>query len=107
MPKIGRGNYFPTQMFEDLTPEEVPHIPKHIDGFVFYKVKTDYNNWTKKTSDLRYFNMRTSSKSGYHGYRKIGKCEGSWVCKNPNCAFKSTSHNHQPNHINWKGVHGN
>ena len=107
MPKIGRGNYFPTQMFEDLTPEEVPHIPKHIDGFVFYKVKTDYNNWTKKTSDLRYFNMRTSSKSGYHGYRKIGKCEGSWVCKNPNCAFKSTSHNHQPNHINWKGVRGN
>ena len=51
--------------------------------------------------------MHTSSKSGYHGYQKIGKCEDSWVCKNPNCAFKSTSYQHQPNHINWKGIHGN
>ena len=84
VPRIGRGNYFPTQMFDDLTPEQVPVIPKYIDGFTFYRVKTDYSNWTRKTSDLRYFNMHTSSKSGYHGYQKIGKCEGSWVCKNPN-----------------------
>ena len=107
VPRIGRENYFLTQMFDDLTPEQVPVIPKYIDGFAFYKVKSDYSNWTRKTSDLRYFNMHTSSKSGYYGYRKIGRCEGSWVCKNPNCAFKSTSYQHQPNHINWKGIHGN
>ena len=104
---IGRGNYFPTQMFDDLTPEDVPVIPKYINGFAFYRVKTDYNNWTWKTSDLRYFNMHTSSKSGYHGYCKLGKCEGSWVCKNPHCAFKSASYQHQPNLINWKGICGN
>ena len=51
--------------------------------------------------------MHTSLKRGYHGYHKIGRCEGSWVCKNPNCAFKSTSFQHQPNHINWKGVCSN
>ena len=27
--------------------------------------------------------------------------------QNPNCAFKSTSYQHQPNHINWKGICGN
>ena len=36
-------------MFDDLTPEEVPIIPRYIDGFAFYKVKTDYSNWTRKT----------------------------------------------------------
>ena len=50
--------------------------------------------------------MMTSSKSGYHGYRKIGKCEGSWVCNNPQCSFKLTSFNNQPNRINWKSVRG-
>ena len=107
VPRIGRGNYFPTQMFDDLTPEHVPVIPRYIDGFAFYKVKTDYRNWTRKTSDLRYFKMHTNLKSGYHGHWKIGKCKGSWVCKNPNCAFKSTLYQHQPNHINRKGIHGN
>ena len=87
-------------MFDDLFPQQVQVIPKYIDGFAFNQVKTDYSNWTRKTSDLRYFNMHTSSKSGYYGYRKIGKCEGSWVCKNLNCAFKSTSHR-------LEGIHGN
>ena len=52
VPTIGRGNYFPTQMCDDLTPEDVPLILKYIDGFALYKVKTDYKNWTRKTSDL-------------------------------------------------------
>ena len=71
VPTIGRGNYFPTQMFDDLTPEQVQVIRKYIDGFVFYKVKTYYSNWTRKRSVLRYFNMCRSSKSGYHSYQKI------------------------------------
>ena len=62
--------------------------------------------WTKKTSNLHYFKMVTNSKSGYHGYRKIGKCQGSWVCENPQCSFKCTSFNNQPNRINWKSVWG-
>ena len=107
VPSIRRGNYFPKHMFDDITPEHVPVIPRYIDGFALYKVKTDCRKWTRKTSDLRYFNMHASSKSGYHGYQKIGKCEGSWVYKNPNCAFKSTSYQHQPNHINWKSICGN
>ena len=95
-------------MFDDLTLKDVPATPKYINGFAFYRVKTDYKNWTWKTSDLRYFNMHISSKSGYHSYCKIGKCEGSWDhYKNPHCAFKSTSYQHQPNHINWKGICGN
>ena len=52
MPTIGRGNYFPTHMFDGLTPEDFPLILKFIDGFALYKVKTDYKNWTRKISDL-------------------------------------------------------
>ena len=31
---------------------------------------------------------------------------GSLVCPNNNCAFRATSHEHQPNRVNWKGVRG-
>ena len=96
-PDIGRGKYFPMQMFEDINPQPVDVLPKYLDGICLYLLETTCNTWTRKTSDLWYVKMVTSSKSGYHGYRKIGKCQGSWVCQNPYCSFKSTSFQNQPN----------
>ena len=50
--------------------------------------------------------MTSSSKAGYHGKMQIGTCQGSWVCENKNCFFRSTSAENQPNRVNWKTVQG-
>ena len=105
VPSIGRGTIF-LHTFDDITPKHVPVIPRYIDGFALYKGKTDYSKWTR--------NIRSEILQHVYKFQEwvpwlpeIGKYKGSWLCKNPNCAFKSTSYQHQPNHINWKGIHGN
>ena len=85
IPKIGRGNYFPTHLFENEHAAVEEHIPKYIDGFKKYLIET--NNYVKDTRDLRYFVMSTSSKADYKGVRKVGTCHGSWECQNPHCGF--------------------
>ena len=42
-----------------------------------------------KTSD-KWWYMRTSSKKGLIGYRRVGTCTGSWECVNENCSYLST-----------------
>ena len=76
IPKIGRGNYFPTHLFKNEHAQVADHIPKYIDGFKKYLIET--NNYVKDTHDLRYFVMSTSSKAKYKGVRKVGTCHGSW-----------------------------
>ena len=34
--------------------------------------------------------MRTSSKKGLVGYRRVGTCNGSWECVNESCSYLST-----------------
>ena len=97
IPKIGRGNYFPSHLFKNEHAEVVEHIPKYIDGFKKYLIET--NNYVKDTCNLRYFVMSTSSKADYKGVRKVGTCHGSWQCQNPHCGFLDTSVDKQPNRI--------
>ena len=104
MPKIGRGSYCPTHLFEDSHAVVVDSIPKYIDGFKKYLVQT--NNYVKDTHDLRYFIMSTSSKTSYKGVRKVGTCHGSWECQNPYYGFIDTSVDNQPNRVDWLTVKG-
>ena len=101
IPQVGRGKYFPLYRFENLQPEEVESIPEDLDGWKFYQVPANNDNWTSVTSDRRHFLMRTSSKKNYHGRRKVGICRGSLVCPNMRCSFISTSHEKQRNRINF------
>ena len=39
IPKIGRGNYFPTHLFKNEHAAVVEHIPKYIDGFKKYLIE--------------------------------------------------------------------
>ena len=55
---------------------------------------------------LQIWNSSLSSRSKYNGVHKVPKCLGSWMCPNKSCTFWVTSHDHQPNRINWKGVRG-
>ena len=104
IPKIGRGNYFPTHLFENDHAQVVEHIPKYIDGFKKYLIET--NNNVKDTHDLRYFVMSTSSKAKYKDVRKVGTCHRSWECQNPYCRFMDTSVDKRPNRIDWITVKG-
>ena len=44
----------------------------------------------KRVQERRWFYMRTSTKTGVRGIRKVGTCLGSWECVNPFCSYLST-----------------
>ena len=45
--------------------------------------------------------MHTTSCKGFSGIRRIGTCLGSFVCRNDQCPFVLTSHDHKPNKVSW------
>ena len=106
LPDIRHGRSFPTWMFKEADAEVVQRMPDLPNGKKLYKIYTGKEEWHEITSDLRFFDLKTSSWAQFCGVRKVGKCLGSWVCPNNKCAFQATLHEHQPNHINWKGVRG-
>ena len=100
--QISRGRPFPTWYFERTVPELVDAIPLDIDGTQLYRVKTTKNQLTKVTRDLRHFHMLTSSREGFVGERRIGTCQGSFVCRNKQCPFVRTSRHAVPNKVSWR-----
>ena len=84
------GTVFPTHLFDDVEPKVVNFLPPNINGNKYYHVKCDSRNFTKRTSDRRWWYMRTSSKKGLVGYRRVGTCNGSWECVNESCSYLST-----------------
>ena len=104
--EVGRGKSFPTDIFKDTPVEEVDSIPPLIDGRKVYKVKTSLKNLHDTTNDLRNFEMSTSGKKGRPYHRRQGRCHGAHVCINPACPFLETSHNRQPNRVNFTTVMG-
>ena len=103
---IGRGKPFPMYLFKNIVPKVTEHTPGMIDGNTLYHVRTSREKWLQDTSDLRYFDMQTSSRAGYLGLRKIGTCQGSYICNNNACAFRTTNPDGYPNRMNWKNVRG-
>ena len=70
---------FPSFLFKKTKPKKVDFLPHNITGNAYYKVKCTVKNYAKKTSDRRWFSMRTSSRKGMgrKGIRKVGTCQGS------------------------------
>ena len=98
--QISRGRPFPTWYFERMVPKLVDAIPLDIDGTQLYQIKTKKNQLTKVTRDLRHFQMLTSSRDV--GERRIGTCQGSFVCCNDQCPFVQTSRDSVPNKVSWR-----
>ena len=46
--------------------------------------------------------MLTLSREGFVGERRIGTCQGSFVCRNKQCPFVRTSKNSVPNKVSWR-----
>ena len=100
--QINCGRPFPTWHFEGMVPELADAIPLDIDGTQLYQIKTTKNQLTKVTRDLRHFHMLTSSRDGLVGERRIGTCQGSFVCHNDQCPFVQTSRDSVPNKVSWR-----
>ena len=90
-----------------MQPEIVTTIPEDIDRIKYYILQTDGNSWHEVTRDKRHFVMRTSSRTGFKGIRKVGYCHRSWVCPNAKHRVLSTSYQQQPNRVTWKTIIGN
>ena len=78
-------------------------LPQNIDGNKYYKVKCSIKNYSKKTSDRTWFYLRTSSKTGLRGIRKVGTCKGSWQCVNTSCSFLKTEKKPNTWHFDYRG----
>ena len=97
---IKQGTRFPIHLFSEVTPEQVDHVPGEINGMKIYKIKCTSANYAAKCQDRRWFQVKTSSRVGFNGIRKIGKCQGSYVCQYSNCSFLSTEG--RKNEFNFK-----
>ena len=94
---------FPTFLFRNVKVKRCIFLPQNIDGNTYYKVKCTIKNYSKKTSDRRWFYMKTSSKTGLNGIRKVGTCKGSWQCVNTSCFFLKTEKKPNTWHFDYRG----
>ena len=70
--------------------EVVDIIPWDISGDHIYKMKCTEEDWTTKYEDGRWLNLSTSSRCSLRGFRKTGKCLGSFICCRPDCPKLTT-----------------
>ena len=94
---------FPTFLFRNVKPKRCNFLPQNLDGNKYYNVKCTIKNYSKKTSDRRWFYLRTSSKAGLNGIRKVGTCKGSWQCTNTSCSFLKTENKPNTWHFDYRG----
>ena len=98
---LQKGDGFPEYFFYNEQPQLVESIPDDIDGLQWYMMESTGTSWIEQIRDRRYFNMRTSSRAGFFGRRKLGWCQGSFVCVNDRCNFRRTSAKGERNKNYW------
>ena len=79
---IARGKPFPTWYFANKIPIKADCLPMDVNGTKHFKIEATSLTWKNVTKDLRYFSMATTSHEGFFGEIRIGKCLGSYVCRN-------------------------
>ena len=94
---------FPTFLFRNAKLKRCNFLTQNLDGNKYYKVKCTIKNYSKKTSDRRWFYLRTSSKAGLNGICKVGTCKGSWQCTNTSCSFLKTENKPNTWHFDYRG----
>lgn len=77
---------FDMRCFWGMIPEVVAKVPHNIDGLKFYLIDVpEEEPFFSKYKDGRYFEMHSSSRKGFKGVRRVGKCRGSFICTNKCC----------------------
>ena len=83
---VGKRIRFNMKPFQGMVPDVVSTIPHDIDGTKFYIIDVPQEDpFHTKYRDGRYFLMHSSSRKGFRGVRRVGKCRGSFQCNNDNC----------------------
>ena len=98
---LRKGDGFPEWMFFDKTPQTVQTTPDDIDGQQWYVMNATKETCNDLCTDRRYFEMRTTSRRGFHGKRKVGWCQGSSICVNDRCNFRLTNRTGEANRNHW------
>ena len=93
---------FHRHMFSDTKAQFLPQIPEDIDGQQLIKISCKQNEWLLKQSDWRNFLMASSSRKGFTGIRKVGWCQGTMVCTNPDCTFYNSCTTHNQSYFTRK-----
>ena len=88
---LNKGDPFPTWEFQFEVPETVEEIPEDIDGRKAYVIYTTPDKFSQVSSDRRHFVMSASGAKIKGGWRRLGWCQGSYICVNNNCPFWKTS----------------
>ena len=79
---------FDMKPYRGMVPEVVQQIPHDIDGLKYYIIDVPEDEpFCTKYRDGRYFDLHSSSRKGFRGVRRVGKCRGNYICNNTNCAY--------------------
>ena len=88
MKKYGKTK-FNRAKFLSMDVEMVDKLPWDVDGDHSYKILNcdtgNDNNWNDRQKDGRWFKMNSSSRKGFDGIVKIGRCQGSLICQWTGC----------------------
>ena len=88
-PREKKGKYMKTMpnyvKLAQLPVEKVDCIPWDVDGDHHYTLSCTADKWVDFQRDGRWYNILTSSWKGLEGVRKVGSCQGSWICKYIDC----------------------
>ena len=68
----------------------VEEVPWDLSWDCVYQIKCIEENWIKKYEDGQWFYLQNSTRNGLRGYRKTGKCFGSFICQRENCPKLTT-----------------
>ena len=82
----GKRINFEMRQFYGMIPEVVAKVPYNINGLKFYIIDVpEEDAFHTKYRDGRHFELHSSSRKGFKGVRRLGKCRGSFICNNKSC----------------------
>lgn len=78
-------NYLNHFLFASIAPQSVDRVPWEANGNTIYTIDCTEEFWHDLQIDGRHWSMSPSSRKDLVGVRKIGTCEGSFICENSEC----------------------
>ena len=94
-----RRTSFDMNPFKGMISDVVDQIPYDINGTKYYMIDVpEDQQYYMKYRDGRYFDLNTSTRKGFRGVRRFGKCRGNYVCRNTECPYfleQKTMNQHQ------------
>ena len=80
--------YFDMKPYKGMVPAVVREVPHDVDGLKYYIIDVpEEEPFCTKYRDGRYFELHSSTRKGFRGVRRVGKCRGNYICTNTSCAY--------------------